>query len=277
MCPQGTQMMQIDNEYDMEISSAVTTIKSCFLSRKQEDTDALKADRSVHFEYDDETDNVPCQIAGPLLVPSSEMTDIEKQTQWWQPSEYNSQKATAKNIAKAIQKREPCDPKGNPSAYSNVVARVFSACLSTKMKGPTEHDLEKLAHWTRVAHSRRGLERWSIPQVSKIRKECRLAVIDAVLDMQYENPDGLDWDELWEVIRMSSERLSKASKLYALAMAFADHQAARDELQEVMIEMDEKGSDQQVADGVFKQNNRCVDVPSPEKGMPKDNVMLSCT
>ena len=102
-------------------------------------------------------------------------------------------------------------------------------------------------------------------------------MIDAVLDMQYENPDGLDWDELWEVIRMSSERLSKASKLYALAMAFADHQAARDELQEVMVEMDEKGTDQQVADGVFKQNNRCADVPSPEKVLPKDSVMLSCT
>lgn len=267
-------MMQIDNDFEMDISPTSTVVKSCFISRRHPDCTKFKSERRVHFEYDDETDSVPHVIIGPLLVPSSEMTDFEKLTQWWQPSEYNSQKATAKNIAKAIQKREPCDPKGNPSAYSNVVARVFSVCLSSKMKGPTEHDLEKLAHWARVAHSRRGLERWSIPQVSKIRKECRLAVIDAVLDIQYENPDGLDWEELMEVIRRSSERLSNASKLYALSMAFADHLAARDELQDVM---EEKWAEQYVTDGAFKPNNRCLDVPSPEGNLSKDTVMLSCT
>lgn len=180
---------------------------------------------------DDENDSrVSVTIIPPLLIAASDMSDAERRAIWYQPQEYDAQQHTARNIALAIRRREPCDPRGNPTTYSNVLARVYTSCLSTRMNGPTKQDMDKLSHWTRVAHSRRGLEKMSLPEISKLRKQCKDKVVQAVLEAQDCLLDNAtSYEERADVIRRQCERRSRSASLFAAAMGQADAKAAEGE------------------------------------------------
>lgn len=94
--------------------------------------------------------------------------------------------------------------------------------------GPSARDVEKLSQWARVAHSRRGLEKMSLPEISQLRKECRLSVVRSVLETQ-SRPDFSSAEERFQTIRIQCERRTRAARLFAQVLGQADAAAAEGE------------------------------------------------
>lgn len=155
---------------------------------------------------------------GAFLTPSSEMTKREIATRWYLREEYETQGSLASSVAAGIR-----DSEGD--GYVGTVEKVYKSCLGSL--GPSDLYVQKLAHWTRVAHSRRGLERWSVMGIDKHRRHRRKTLVRTILDLQREpSMAKIDARQREEVFRICSERGSQAERRFALIMGHADAVAA---------------------------------------------------
>lgn len=182
--------------------------------------------RRVHFQSSDNENNshiesgsapLLVEIIGARLTPASEMSDEDVSVRWYLQHEYARQKWLARCIADDISSREPEHGQGG---YIGTISRVYHACLGDPHE-PSSEDLERLHHWTRVAHSRRGLEQWSVSAVSRQRKIRRFALKQTLLHNQ-KRLSHLNAETKAEVLRLCSLQFSKAASRFATAMADAD-------------------------------------------------------
>lgn len=151
-----------------------------------------------------------------------QMTREEHLNTWYPSHELVAQRQLAFNVAAGIRQGE-ASSGGN--SYGGVMERVYNSCLPDSARGPSKDDLRMLEHWTRVAHSRRGLERWSIPASGERRAEARKVLVQEIVRLQQRIDPHLDSDEKAEKIRSRSRSLSRASRRYATIMGLADAKA----------------------------------------------------
>lgn len=119
--------------------------------------------RRVHFgdePSESSTEKEKVEILRPLLTPSSEMSILDKRDLWWQPKEFDAFLEDAKILATESRK---FDSPNDDGCYAEVIRSVYWSCEGSKAKGPTRKQLHKLSQWTKVAHTRRGLERVCVP------------------------------------------------------------------------------------------------------------------
>lgn len=155
---------------------------------------------------------------GAFLTPSSEMTKREIATRWYLREEYETQGSLASSVAAGIRGSEG-------DGYVGTVEKVYKSCMGSL--GPSDLYVQKLAHWTRVAHSRRGLEKWSVMSIAKHRRHRRKALVRTILDLQRDpGMAKIDARQREEVFRICSERGSQAERRFALIMGHADAVAA---------------------------------------------------
>ena len=147
------------------------------------------------------------------------MTSEEECNTWYQSHELMAQGLLARHIAAGIRKDEPISDE---SSYIGVLERVYNSCLLECTSGPSNEDLTRLEHWTRVAHSRRGLERLSIPVAGHQRIQTRKASVKDIVKFQHSVGPHFDPDQKAEMIRMRSLTWSHVSRRYAAIMGHAD-------------------------------------------------------
>jgi hypothetical protein len=115
--------------------------------------------------------------------------------------------------------------------YTNTMFRLWNCCL--KGKEPSSSLKRELRFWASIGHSRRGLEKYSLPKVYDERQRRRYQHSSGVLFVQdqcYEN--RMDLETTSRLIRVASEKLSKASALFARLMAEADAEAVEYDAEE---------------------------------------------
>mmetsp|Transcript_31009 Transcript_31009/g.45844 ORF Transcript_31009/g.45844 Transcript_31009/m.45844 type:complete len:240 (+) Transcript_31009:140-859(+) len=114
-------------------------------------------------------------------------------------------------------------------SYQSVLERIYRYALqSSKTRSKTNVDLSSniddqrgLYIWVQHGHSRRGLERWSVPSIGHHRNEQRALLVNHLLSVQHAFPT-VSTKNLCKI----SKKFSEPAKLYALAMGKADEIAA---------------------------------------------------
>lgn len=186
--------------------------------------------RRVHFfctqeETSDDNDcsEVSVEILGPLLVPSSEMAIDDKRDIWWQPKESKAFLENARMLGLESWSR---DSKDDDTCYAQVLCSVYKSCKEPKAKGPNRKQRDKLSQWTKVAHSRRGIERICCRDMGVIRSQQKHEAIQGVLRAQKKLKSSSPEDKE-HLLSMVSKTLTRPARLFAAVMGEADANAIR--------------------------------------------------
>ena len=213
--------------------------------------------RRVHFgdeqsESSSTATKEKVEILGPLLTPSSEMSILDKRNLWWQPKEFDAFLEDAKILASESRK---FDSENDTGCYAEVIRNVYWSCKDSKAKGPTRKQLNKLSQWTKVAHTRRGLERVCVPgrfpylfhseasliratqlltpvcffvivEVGVTRSRQKRDVIRGVLRAQRRLQKNGSQEDKEVLLSMVSKTLTRPARLYAAVMGEADAHAS---------------------------------------------------
>jgi hypothetical protein len=191
--------------------------------------------RRVHFSgwrsSNDSNNHQPILVKqlGPLLKPASDMKRKEKIELWYQDTDVRAFRQEAMRLAYSISIKERYESKEidvcNPMSYSNVHGKIYEAANSGKL--PARETMKYLENWHKVAVSRRGLERWSLPTIALDRMSRIDATIKKVLSLQETMDDNIfDAEERTRLLRCASEQMSRPSKRLAQILARADEVAA---------------------------------------------------
>jgi hypothetical protein len=112
--------------------------------------------------------------------------------------------------------------KDSALSYQNVLESAYRESLFLEEEGDQEVVTvnKGLWVWIQHGHSRRGLERWSVPSVGIHRQERRCALVHTVMIVQQQSM--LDKGV---VLRQLSERYSLPSRVMSRALGAADAHA----------------------------------------------------
>jgi hypothetical protein len=218
-------------------SKNITMTTDTVLDQKVTDSDSItvvsssnedERPRRVHFALDGCVGNASPtlhreKVPGPLLVPSSELKEEEKQQRWWQSKDYDRFLGHSQLLATETRRRENGDPLG----YTNTLLNAYNGCINAD--GPTTEQRHYMAQWTNVAFSRRGLERFCVPKLAHIRQTKKSVNLQAVviLSKQQRMSSKMTSDERADCIFKLSEKLSRPARLFAAVVGEADEFAAR--------------------------------------------------
>ena len=145
-----------------------------------------------------------------------------KQT-WYSMGELQDIKTEAYNLAKLIHKKEK-ETENLEDTYKNVLLRVYDACCDVAGgEKVVLSNKDKLLLMKILAKSstRTGLERICIREIAHDRHVRRGEVVDAILGIQEHSSKAASERTCAELSRLSSESVSRASRLFARYMAVA--------------------------------------------------------
>jgi hypothetical protein len=142
---------------------------------------------------------------------------------WYRSSDYKNFKKSTLIAAKAIIKAE----SENRARYSyrRVLEHTHQLCRNAISEYDEYQDLsttEERRHLNRcaeVALSRVGMEKWAVRSIAKAKSIRRFEVVDIVLDIQ--DAHGKQRTDTQDTMRKSCERISRPSRLFAVALAQA--------------------------------------------------------
>lgn len=186
--------------------------------------------RQVRFQQEDGETSV--DVIGE--VPS--LHDLDQETKlalWWQPDDFQIMKKTAKSIACSIRESHQFSSRLFYTKVLKIVYRTYAAGQQ-----PTPMIFDSFMLWVATGHSRRGLEHWSVPGLSKHRQQQKVRTTKEVVKRFHElstmHSDVTCDDESYlrktdEEIREFYQQLSATSRRFALALGKADEFAARRE------------------------------------------------
>jgi hypothetical protein len=146
---------------------------------------------------------------------------------WYNSSDYKYFKQSTLSAANAIIQAE--SRSRTPYSYQRVLERTYQQCRNAISECDefqnlsTTEDRRHLNHWAKVAPSRVGMERWAVRSIAKSKSIRRFEIVDIVLSIQ--DAHAKQQTDAHEVIRNSCERISRPSRLFAVALAQA-HAAA---------------------------------------------------
>ena len=139
---------------------------------------------------------------------------------WYDAEDYRHFKSSTMFMAKEIAKTE----KNNqaPFSFQRVLMRTYEACCQHTHETNTSvlsvDEKKRLARWAEMATTRLGLERWSCRAINRDKSYRRNEVVNAVLEAQDSVFPDCDATEL---IRESSERVTRTSRLFARCLGEA--------------------------------------------------------
>jgi hypothetical protein len=149
---------------------------------------------------------------------------------WYRAAEYKHFKFSTMCAARALSQSEA----KNPAAFSfqRVMERTYDICLGLQEKESfgsvsTAQERRRLIRWAQVAPNRLGLEKWALRRIVKDKHQRRFDMIDFLLDfqdMKVNSCTTADHDSA-EFIRTTCERISRPSRMFAVAIAQANAQA----------------------------------------------------
>ena len=182
-------------------------------SISMEETRQIKVKRPKVIQWRDEAVDLSSSSASRI---DDSMENLESATtrdehcnRWYLPNELLAQSVLAHRVAAAIHSD---GPSSDESSYVGVMERIYNSCLPECTSGPSHEVLTKLEHWTRVAHSRRGLERWSVPTSGARRIKTRKALVKDIVQFQRSMEANCDPNEKAEKIRTRSRAWSYADR-----------------------------------------------------------------
>ena len=140
-------------------------------------------DTTRHVEQNEADSEIRVEIIHPLLPPASEMTPQEKARIWHLPIDLKLYRACASFMAKNIAMRDELEESANPLSYTNVYARIYATCCVGRL--PPVQDSVSLQLWAKkVNDTRRGFERYIVPNVSQHRVKRMKRAVLTVLRLQ---------------------------------------------------------------------------------------------
>lgn len=102
-------------------------------------------------------------------------------------------------------------------SYKNVFENAYKHAL----QGKQPSDSKALSVWVAQGHSRRGLERWSLPLMSCHRQERRNKLVETLMTVQKQAVE-----EKGQTLCRVSRHYSKPARVFARALGAADAHAA---------------------------------------------------
>jgi hypothetical protein len=151
-------------------------------------------------------------------------TEEDKASKWYSRSDLEYMKYKARTLSEEIHQRNSLTFHTLP--YKDIISKAYEDCM--RVGKPTRRNLQGLFTWISKGHSRRGLERWSVPRVGKHRRWRQARVIHHVLKEQQEVKPMESVRSRMKRLRETSELYSLAAKNFAEALGKADEVAAKD-------------------------------------------------
>jgi hypothetical protein len=139
---------------------------------------------------------------------------------WFTKQELDFFRSRAKALAVEISNNPHM--KDHALSYRNVLESAYRECLFLEEEGDQEIVTVNKGLWVWVSHghSRRGLERWSVPSMGIHRQERRCALVHTVMIVQQQS-----MLEKEAALRQLSERYSLPSRVMSRALGAADAHA----------------------------------------------------
>jgi len=158
--------------------------------------------------------------------------EINDRLVWWQQKEFSAIKRSAFETTEEIK-------YGDESFADVIERRSYKETLkavhrtshlqaSQKLKKMDKSLAKDIEFWFTVGHARRGLEKFILEEIRAERERRRLKVITGVLFIQRQCYEiGMCQDQQDRLMRVTSERLTRAAQHLAQAYAKADAAAAQ--------------------------------------------------
>ena len=163
----------------------------------------------------DETRNV--------FYTNNQWTQEDCKNAWFTPSEHQEMKANAMTLAKQFNKRERRIT--SEESYQNVVLRVYDLCCEAQKETNRnilcEEDQALLAKLVGKACTRTGIEKVFIREIAYDKRQRRSHVVEVILKIQASAHEGSSSTSRTKLMRLASERITRASRLFARHMAEA--------------------------------------------------------
>lgn len=145
---------------------------------------------------------------------------------WYDSVDFKRFKRQQSELAKAIVNDErTASVRADSCSYAKVVFRAHEVCRCVVSEtyagdGPILSQAEqgRLSACFRAFPDRFGLERWAVRSVARERSLRRQEMVDTVLALQEMRGDTSSTDQF---VRLSAERISRPSRLYAREVAWA--------------------------------------------------------
>eukprot|EP00977_Amphora_coffeiformis_P030102 scaffold44673_cov229-Amphora_coffeaeformis.AAC.4 len=141
---------------------------------------------------------------------------------WYTAFEFKCIKENAQKQAKEIWKSERRNT--SEDSYSKTLLRVYDLCCDAQQETNTsilsESDEASLATYIGKANTRSGLEKLCIREIAHDKRFRRGEIATAILTVQATHQHGSARSQA-ELLRRSSETITRASRLFARHMAMA--------------------------------------------------------
>lgn len=166
-----------------------------------------------------------CESKNIVVEPSWYQEDCK--ALWFSAEELHDIKQDCYSLVKLIHKKENETEGLHHDTYKNVLLRVYDACCAAEMPVDdrpllSRRDKGLLLKIVSKSGTRTGLERVCIREIAHDRRRRRGEVVDAVLGIQAHRHVAVDAERTCvELTRLSSEALSRASRLFARYTAVA--------------------------------------------------------
>ena len=171
----------------------------------------IKSNKHVAF---DESRNVEYE--------NKQWSAEEGRQSWYSALDYQAIKTTAHAQAKQVWVREKRLNLEN--SYKNVILRAYDCCCDVEQETDgsvlSADDQAMFAEIMGKSNSRTGLEKICIREIAHDKRYRRGQIVEAVLALQASSKAGSRRART-ELIRLASESISRASRLFARHMAVA--------------------------------------------------------
>lgn len=156
-------------------------------------------------------------------------TREEGKESWYSSFEYRRIKEEAQSQARKVWAKEK--RISALDSYRNTMLRIYDACCQAQYEWSADalspEDLALLIKFTVKSEMRCGLEKMCVREIMHDKFQRRHRVVGMVLAVQGKVSDGSE--PQLEAIRVSSQRFSRASRLFARHIAVALQEANRQE------------------------------------------------
>jgi hypothetical protein len=213
-------------------------------SKKRSNSSIRKPSRKrVRFDAGGDEKRVKVQVV-ELIRPSSEMTNSERDSTWYQKSHYKENLLSVKVIAHehARCNNGPQQPNKLELDYSGALASTYASCCTDASEDSTRPDhcaqyLAVVSHFEKCSvegECNRGLERITVPVVGRETVRRRKEAIAMVVTAQHALKQCFKADEGVELLRRISEEQTRPARKFAKALGKADSISALLEYQASM-------------------------------------------
>jgi hypothetical protein len=219
-------------------------------SKKRSNSSIHKPSRKrVRFDAGGDEKRVKVQVV-ELICPSSEMTNSERESAWYQKSHYKENLLHVRVIAQEHARQHarchngPQEHEHNKLEldYSGALTSTYASCCTDASEDSTlpDHCAQYLAVVSHVekcsveGECNRGLERITVPVVGKETVRRRKEAIAMVVTAQHALKQCFKADEGVELLRRISEEQTRPARKFAKALGSADSISALLEYQASM-------------------------------------------